>query len=254
MKQAIRALGWATNIFWIILLFFTATALYSAFQLRPEFGEPYAQTSGDTLTMSLPFSIGNGGYYDISNMNLTTLVKDTNGSLISDSSTFVPLIRRGGNASVIHNMSIRISQINTEKLSYLLFNDSALNVDIALELNFANAVPFGISTNITMPWGAPLSNLTIEDISLSAFNATHFRIIAPISFENHSLFSLDGTMRLELVDNMNSVLGSGTANIPPNGGYIPLELYVSNPLDISEARLYFATSFFNYGPVVIPLA
>lgn len=255
MRQAIRALGWAANIFSIILLFFTVTAVYSAFRIRPEFGDHSVSTQGGTLTFTLPFLLNNGGFYDISNLNITTLVKDSDGSLMSSSSTFVPLISRGSNVSVTHNISISLSQMTTENLRRLLFNDSVFDVAASLKLNYAKAIPFEISINSTMPWGAPLHNLSIGDISVSPYNATHFRAIVPISFENHSFFSLNGTMRLELVDNINRLLGYGTANIdvPSQSGYsFSLEVFVSDPTNIKEARLYFITSIFSYGPVVIP--
>jgi len=258
MRHAIRALGWAANIFWIILLFFTVTAVYSAFQLKPEFGDPNTSTLDSTMTVSLPFSLANGGFYDVSNLNLTTLVKDSHGFPISDSSTLVRLVTHGSNVSVIHNMSISISRMAAENLSYMLFNDSSFVVDIALDLNYANAVPFRISTNSTMPWGAPLSNLTLGAISVAPFNATHFRTIVPISFENHSYFTLDGTVQLELVDNMNNLLGSGKAllspSVPPQSSYgYSSQVFVSDPTNIRAVRLYFDTSVFSYGPVVIPV-
>jgi len=251
MRQAIRAVGWATNIFWIILLSFTVTAVYSAFQLSPEFGKHYINTLDGALTVSFPFYLNNGGFYDISNMNITTLIKDNYGSPISDSSTFVPLIPKGSNISVTHNVSMSLSQMTVKYLSHMLFNDTILDIDVSWKINYAKVVPFEVSTNLTMPWGAPLSNLTIGDIYPSPYNST--RAIVPISFQNHSPCSLDGTTRLELVDNANHLLGSGVGSIPPMGGYIPIEVFVPDLTNIRQARLYFVTSFFSYGPLVIPL-
>ena len=253
MRQAIRALGWASNVFWIILLFFTVTAAYSAFQLRPGFGVFSLTTSNGTFTVSLPFYVNNGGFYDISNLNLTTVVMDNRDSPISSSSTLVRVIPRGSNVSATHNMSISTSQITTQRLSYLLFSDTKLDVDIALKLIYANAVPFKISMNSTMDWDAPLKNLTL---GLPSPTATG--IVVPISFENNSFFELNGTMRLEIVGDMNKVLGQETINInvQPKSSYKNTGVYVSilgDPTSIREARLYFGTSVFNYGPVVIPI-
>jgi hypothetical protein len=252
MRQAIRALGWASNVFWIILLFFTVTAVYSAFNLRPGFGQPYESTSGGTFTVSLPFHIDNGGLYDISDVNLTTLVKDDYGSSISNSSTFVRLIPHGSNVSATHRMSVSVSQITTGSLWYLLLNDSTFNVNVALKLNYARAVPFRISSNFTMPWGAPLSNLSLGTPSLTPSGA-----VIPINFENHSFFVLTGTMRLEIVDNHNNVVGENATalNVQSQSGYrTELDVSISgDPANIREARLYFQTSVFNYGPLVMSL-
>ena len=255
MKTVIRALGWATYIFWIILLFFGATTAYSAFQLAHGFGfgEPRTSTSDGTVTMSLPLYINNVGFYDIVNMNLTTLIRDISGAPISDSSTFVQLIPKGQNSSMMHNITLNVNSMTSSQLSHLLFADSDLTVDASLKLDYARVIPLGISTNFTMPWGAPLHNLTIGHISMSGTHAT-----VPFNFENHSFFELNGTMRLEIVDNLGQIVGQGTAPIiaPPQSGYwSSVDVAVSgDPANIRTARLYFQTSVFSYGPVVIPVA
>jgi len=256
MRQAIRALSWAIYIFWIILLFFALTAIYSVFQFAPGFGEPYTNVSDESLTVSLPFYINNGGLYDISNLQLATHIRDDQGSAISNSSTLVPHIPRGSNVSATHTMSIDFGQMPADALPRLLFNDNALDVEFALRLNCASAVPWGISGNFSMPWGAPLSNLIIGAISLRPLNTTHFTAAVPVSFENHSPMTLDGTMRLELADSYGRTLSYGTSilDVLSESNYSSvLELVVPASGAIREARLFFDTSAFNYGPVVIPV-
>jgi hypothetical protein len=153
-------------------------------------------------------------------------------------------------------MSISTSQITTQRLSYLLFSDTKLDVGIALKLIYANAVPFKISMNSTMDWGAPLKNLTL---GLPRYTDTG--IVVPISFENNSFFELNGTMRLQIVDDNNNVLGQEkiiNINVQPKSSYKNTGVDVSisgDPASIREsiggARLYFSTSVFNYGPVVV---
>ncbi len=256
MRRAIRTIGWATNIFWIILLLFTITTVYSALQIRPGFGEPYTSASSSTLTVSLPFYIDNGGLYDITNLEVETSIKDDRDTLISDSSTIVPAIPHGKNVSATHNMAIDVSHMTSQDLSHLLLNDSLFNIDIVLGLDYANAVPFKVSTNFTMPWGAPLSNLTIGDVSVT-YNLTHVRVSVFVSFENHSFFDLNGVMQLEVMDITSQVIGSGMTSIyvPQDGDFEDnVEVLLSgSPANIREAHLYFLTSVFNYGPVVIAL-
>jgi len=252
MKQAIRALGWAIYVLWFVVIVFTASAVYSAFQLRPEFGDPNMSTLDDTLILHLPLNITNGGFYDISNFHIATSVTDSNGTLIANSSSPPQLIPSRSNVSVTHNISISISQM-IGNLSYLLQNDSVFNVNATLSLNYANVIPFEISTNLTLPWGAPLSNLTWGQYSL-----TPSGVALPVSFENHSPIDLDGFMRLEIFDNNNNAVGEGTTiiNASPYSGYgTTVNVHVSGiPANIREAHLSFETSAFNYGPLVIPLA
>jgi len=139
--------------------------------------------------------------------------------------------------------------MNSSQLSHLLFADDNLTVNTFVTLNYAQVIPFALGANLSMPWGAPLSNLTLGTVSMSGTSAT-----VPFSFDNHSFFELNGTMRLEIVDNLDHVVGQGTAHIlalPQSNYSQSLTVTVSGAP--ATARLYFQTSVFDYGPVVIAL-
>lgn len=253
MKQAIRALGWANAIFWVILLLFTITAVYSAIQIQPMFGEPSVSNLNGAFVVSLPLSIYNGGFYDINRFSISTQISDGRGSAINRSTTYVPILPKGENTTIEHRMTLSIVQAATSNLSYLLFNDSELNVEAIVKLVYANAFPIEISTSFTTPWGAPFANLTLGDMAVISST----RVSMPLSFENHSFLRMNGTVRAEIVDNTNNVVGrtSVTFDAPPETRFErKVEVTVSgSPTQIREARLYFETPFFDYGPVVFSL-
>jgi hypothetical protein len=257
MRQAVRSLGWAISIFWIVLLLFTITVVYSASLIRPSFGEPSMHSSNGTFTVSLPLTLYNGGFYDISVLNITTRAMDYKGSLVISSTTLVPLILGGASATLRHNMSIAIEQAATSDLSHLLFMDSEFEVDTHLRLVYAKAFPFEISFNMSMPWGAPFANLTLGEIVVEPMNITHFRTLVPVSFENNSFLEMNGTLGLEIVDYMNNVVGVSLTPfdaLPGSPSETTVEILVSgNPANIREARLSFETPYFSYGPMVMPL-
>jgi len=259
MKQTIRALGWAIYVLWLIIIVFSVTAVYSAFQVGVALGEkPQASTSGGTMILSLPFSVENNGFYDISDLNITTIVQESSGALVSNSSTVVRLISSGKKVNAAHNISISLDSMTSASLSHLLFYDTDFDIDMSLGLRYAGVIPLKISTNSTMPWGAPLYNLTMGDITVDQYNTTHVKAVLSLSFENHSFFSLNGTIRTEIVNTLNQQIGGSTTpiNAPQQSSYLtPLEVLV--PLasaNFKEARLYFDTSVFSYGPLVIPIA
>jgi len=257
MKQAVRALGWAISIFWILLLLFTITVVYSALLIRPSFGEPLVHSPGGTFTVSLPLTLYNGGFYDISGLNITTRTTDYQGSLVTSSTTLFSLISRGASATLRHNMSISLEQAATSDLSHLLFMDSELEVNAILKLVYARMFPFEISFNTSMPWGAPFANLTLGEIGAAPVNITHFRVSIPVSFENHSFLEMNGVIGLEIVDNMDNVIGTSSTSLdaPPGSPFdTTIEiLMLGNPANIRDARLSFQTPYFSYGPVVMPL-
>jgi hypothetical protein len=247
MRQTIRALGLTIYVLWLVIVVFTVTAVYSAFQLGVSFGEPQTSTSGGTMTLSLPFSVQNNGFYDISNLNITTIIQEINRALIANSSTLVPPILSGKKVDVTHHISITLDKMTPASLSRLLFNDTDFNVDMILALTYAGVIPLKISTNSTMTWGAPLYNLTIGSID---FNSTSMMAVVPVSFENHSFFNLNGTMQIEIVDALNQTVGSKTIpiNVPSESDYPMtwLEVPVSASDSSFKVRLHFDTSAFKY--------
>jgi hypothetical protein len=263
MRYVVRALGWATKIIWILMIFFAATSVYSALNVRMGFGQPQAFPSSGCMIISVPLFINNTGLYDLSELNMTVIAKDCNKSLISTSTTFVPSIPRGSSIDTAHNVSMSLDEI-TSKLQNYLCNDSVFNLDLSLKLNFARAIPFQVSTNMTMPWGAPLYNFSIGQISYNFLNLTHQEAIIPISFENHSpYFDVDGTMRVEIYnDNATAndgdeLLGFSTLNlnVPSHSGYdgqVETIVDVSKITGSGEAHFYFKTSAFSVGPLVMP--
>ena len=257
MKYAIRALGWATKIIWILIVFFAVTSAYSALNVRIGFGEPQVFPSSDSIVISIPLFVNNTGLYDLSELNMTVAVMDYNGSSISTSTTFVPSIPRGSSIETAHNISMSLDDIMSKLLDYL-FNDTVFNIDLSLKLNFARAIPFQVSTNMTIPWGAPLYNFSIGQISYNYFNLTYQEAVIPISFENHSpYFGVDGTMRVEIYKDNDELLGFGASdlNVPSHSSY---DGQVETTVDISkitgsgEVLFYFETSLFSFGPLVMP--
>ncbi len=252
MKQAIRALGWATIILWVMVILFSGTAVYSAMQIGMNFEEdPQVTASNGALAMSIPFSISNGGLYDITKLNITTQVVAENETLLSRSTTLVPSIPKTGTVDETHEISVSLDDILDKNLTYMLFNDANLSIDLFVGLTYAYAIPLRISSNLTMPWGSPLSNLVVGEIA----ELSPSRANVCLSFENHAFFSLNGTIRLDIADRYDSLIGSDTTDVSvsPESRYndvVQVEL-AGDLADKAEVRMYFDMSLFSFGPVVI---
>ncbi|MBE0512347.1 hypothetical protein IBX38_04780 [Candidatus Bathyarchaeota archaeon] len=256
MRYAVRALGWATKILWILIIVFSVASVYSAMNVRMGFGQPQAFLSSGFMVISVPLFVNNTGLYDLSELNMTVAVMDYNESLLSTSTTFVPSIPRGSSIETAHNVSVNLDDITSKLLNYL-FNDTVFNLDMSLKINFAHSIPFEVSTNMTMPWGAPLYNFSIGQISYNFLNLTHQEAIIPISFENHSpYFSVDGFMQVEIYNDNDELLGFSVSdlNVPSHSSYdsqVEIVVDVSKITGSGEVRFYFETSAFSFGPVVM---
>lgn len=230
MKPAVRALSLAIIILWILIIVFSVTAVYSVMKIGIDFGEPQAFPSSNGAVFSLPFFINNSGYYDISKLNVTTRITDYNGTLLTQSNTFVPLVSGGSNVKAVHNVYIDLSEIMPMDYIELFFNDSFFGLDTFVTLNFAHVIPVQISANATIPWGAPFYNVSVGDISILPHNSTHGKVVITVSFENHSLSDMVGTMQLEIYNDVGELVTSGktSLNVPSQHDYDEqVDMYLS---------------------------
>ena len=221
MKIAIRMLSIATVILWIVILFFSVTAVYSVMNVGISVGEVQMLPSSKGVTFSLPFSITNGGYYDLADLNLTTRITEPNGTVLDVTETFVPSIPKGTDINASHTIPIDIESILSLNHVSLLLNDSSFNVEVYAGLNFARAVPVQLATNVTLPWGAPLADFAVGTISVSPYNDTHSEASIPVSFENHATLDIAGTLKLEVCNNLDEKIASGITviNVHPQQSY-----------------------------------
>lgn len=257
MRQSIRALGWATKILWIATMVFMVTSLYSPLKLilerQIEIGSPQTSFSNGTIAVSLPFFINNTGFYDISDLNVTTSVADYNGTLVSTSTTFVQNIPRGGSVNETHRMTTNLDEIISKNLTYLLFNDTTFNLNASVGLKIAHVIPLQVSIAMNMSWEAPLYNFSIKEKSHSPYNTTHSKVVVLLSFNNTSPYDWDDwTIIFELYNN-EGCMGSGNTTVNVSPGYHQWEvemLVKGDPREIKRTHVYFRTLTVTFGPVV----
>jgi hypothetical protein len=221
MKIAIRILRIATIILLVAIVFFVVTAVYSVTQLGLSVGSPQMLPSSEGINFSLPFSISNNGYYELADLNVTTRITDANGTLLDQSETIIPSIPKGATVNSTHTVPVNFEDIMAINYVPLLLNDSTFKVELFGALNFARAIPIQVSANTTVPWGAPLSDFSVGSLSISAFNSTHGKATIPVSFVNHAVLDLTGTLRLEFLSVSREVIAFGetAVNVPSGASF-----------------------------------
>jgi hypothetical protein len=261
MNVPIRVLGIATSIFWIILLVVIASAVYSLKDLTLDIGEPYYVTTlNKEMVVTLPFSIGNGGSYSLNGFNLTTVFSSAEGAEISRATTSLPVLMQGQSVQILHNASLNIDSI-AERDSKYIVDDVDLTCTLIAGLNFAELLPTQLAANVTFPWGAPFYNLELGTPSFAGGNLSHTTARVPLSYENHAAFDVTGSFRVRLYSADGALLAETekAVNSPRNTWYdgdlyfpVPSALAASNASSRGHFEVYFSTSMFDGGPVVIP--
>lgn len=261
MNVPIRALGIATSIFWILLIAFIALSAYSFKDLNFDLGEPQFTAAPDgQLLFSLPLHIYNRGYCSLKELNLSTVFSDAEGAEISRANTFVPVIPRGENVRIFHNVTLSMDSVLGNGGQYL-FNDKNLTASFTAGLTLAELLPTKISTNFTFPWGAPFYNFALGHPSYGRYNLTHSAVLVTISFENHAAFDLAGDIRVKLFDSGGSLLAESQTPfyVSQHSSYdgnlefhVPLSAASISAFHNGHFNVYFSTPLFEYGPLVIP--
>ena len=242
----------ATVILWLLILFFSVTSVYSVLNVGVNIGEAQMLPSGNGVTVSLPFSIDNNGYYEIADLNLTTRVTDPDGTVLDRTETFVELIPQGTTVNASHTITVDLDDIMSMDHLPLLLNDSDFNVEIFAGLNFARAVPVQLSTNVTLPWGAPFAHFSVGTLSVSQHNSSHVEASIPVSFENHAIVDIAGTLKMEVYSSSNQHIASGVTavNAPAQQHYVDRILIYARQQDASKltgsgkVHIFFETPLF----------
>jgi hypothetical protein len=257
MRIPIRMIGLATTFFWIFLIAFAVTAVYSLKDVQFDFGQPQTGTTADNrLFFTMPIRIFNGGLYNIGNFNVTSQVMRTDGAIIASGTTFVPVIRKGEEISTSHMVTASINDLLQSSQNYL-FNDAELRIDESVGMSVAEMIPVQASTNFSMPWGAPLYGFALGTPAYSMYNATHLRVVVPVSFENHSFFDLAGTIQSRMFNSTGAFVGDGQTPITARqtssyNGNIELRIGAQGLTQSGSFEVSFLSPILNYGPWVIP--
>lgn len=261
MKVPIRMISVATSFIWVLLIIFSASAIYSMKDIRVDLGKPQTTITTDhELVSNFPIGIVNNGYYNLDDFNISTEIHDLQKSTIAQGFTFISVIRNGETLNTTNQMRTNLTNM-LQTHQNLIFDDTELQISATVSMKVAELISLKVSSNLTMPWGAPLYNLTFAAPKLTAQigpNSTnYYRVAIPITFENHAFFDLTGTVLLAMYNNTNIPTDTGkiVLNVTQQSSYqadLELDVPVADTTRSGHFEIFFATSFFNYGPLVIP--
>lgn len=252
MNITTRIFGIATLLIWIIIVFFFITAVYSVTNLDVNVGQVEMLPAGNGISFSLPFTINNNGYYELANLNLTTLIKDPKGNMLDQTETLIPSIPQGANINASHKITIDLDEILSMNHLILLLEDSEFLIELFASLDFAHVVPVQLSINSSIPWGAPFADFSVGEISISQIEENNVKLSIPLSFENHAILDLSGTLILELCESSEEMITFGTMviDVPSQDNYVgnlSLEISYEDWLNLEsdwKLHLIFETQLF----------
>jgi hypothetical protein len=261
MKTPIRMMTLATSFLWILLMVASASIIYSTMDIRLDIGKPQISlTSENELSVEFQIGIINSGFYNLDDFNISTKIRDPQNTVAAQGSIYIPSIKKGETLNTTLQMRTNLTwmlQANQD----LITKDAELRINADISAKTAGLFTLRVSSNLTMPWGAPLYDLTFASprFTLQTYsNSTnYYRIVIPVAFENHAFFDLDGSAKLDIYNNRNVLTGTGAVVFKtPQQSSFKADLQLDAPAASFSSgghfEVYFSTSLFNYGPLVIP--
>ena len=208
MRVTLRALSVATGLLWLFVGLFLATAIYSAMQIGiEEVSISPPRVDGSALYYNITIAIYNGGFYDISNLTITTtMILNQTGDVILSTSSMLPAIEKGGRGTLVHVVVLDLAAVQEENAAVfrmLMLNNSDITVVSSIGLLYAYTFWTELSTNFTAAWGAPLSGMRVWDYELSG-NVFSFNM----TFVNNSLMSY--SFWVEVLNDQGEVVGTSS--------------------------------------------
>jgi hypothetical protein len=251
----------ATSLLWVVLIIFSVSAIYSLKDIRLDIGRPQTTLAPQNeLLVDFPIGIVNNGYYNLNDFNISMEIHDEQKTVMAQGFTFIPVIKKDETLNTTNRMRINLTDI-LQAHQNLIFNDTELQINDTVSMKTAGLISLKVSSNLTIPWGAPLYNLTFEKPRFTVQVAPNFtnyvRVTIPITFENHAFFDLAGTIHISIYDNKNIVTSTGSIflNAPQQSSYhadLELDVPVTGTASNGYFEIFFSTPFFSYGPLVIP--
>ena len=231
MKAALRILGFATIILWILVGAFIGLTLYSATKIQIKRFAGGGGFVGNKFVIQVNATLFNGGYFDITNIDLLTrLHMPLVGVELNRSSTKVPAIRAGEEGRIRHEFMLDFPTLlsRPEVIRALLLNSTDL--ELMFFFSFTYAVVFTVKMNMStsMEWKAPLSGFKVREYEISS-SGTEVDLILNITFKNES--DLNFNFWLRAFDETGTPIGESSTSSISAGDTFDGEIVIRIPAD-----------------------
>ena len=245
----------------ILLIIFSIFTIYSLKDVQVDIGKPQTSiTPNNGVLINFPIGVVNGAFYSLKDFSFSTEIYDAKEDALARGLTFIPSIGKGETANATHEIEINLTNM-LQTCQNLLVEDSEFRINTSVSMNAAGLVSLRVSSNLTLPWGAPLYNLTFATPELTVHinpnSTTYYTVTIPTTFDNHAFFNVTGTVHLSMYDDSNILKNTAetTFEAPQQSSFrknLQFDVPVAGTVSSGYFKVDFSTPFLNYGPLVIP--
>lgn len=156
--------------FLIFVLAFTSIWPFPNGDFRIDLPEPNeVEWSYDEgrVHITAPYSVDNGGFYDVDDLVVSYSVTNSTGARIASDSFEIGALPAGQITSGRLDFYLNLMQLYEQGIVWMIFNDDWLNLKISVSCLYTmGLVDFDALYRVTVPWDALVRDLELEDVSL----------------------------------------------------------------------------------------
>ena len=215
---------------------FVVSLVYSASTLRFSFPSSIeTSTSGSLYVIRAPFSVTNGGFYDVSDLDIGVALKNSTGYTFFKNDTIINVIK----AQTTHNdavvLAINYTDLYVKNAYYNLFHSDNFTLLVTVECAYAKPmVGFQADVSQVIPWTAPLAGFTITvgKPTPISINATYSTLSVPFTLDGYDGLYFKPTLRVTVLDSNGNQVKSAEQTFDVNSRPYSGNIQISVPNSI----------------------
>jgi hypothetical protein len=193
--------GVASVNFLIFILAFTSIYPFPAGDFKIDLPSPneiiWEYDSG-VVNVVAPFSIDNGGFYDVDDLELRYEVTNYSSVLIAQDTVELGTMKAGAVTDGEITFSIDLLEMYARGLTWMIFNDDLLNFVVEVSCYYTmRLVKFDAIYTVSIPWDALIRDVGVDDV---AFDPGTMQLMVDYVVATSDILSGDATLTASLLD------------------------------------------------------
>ena len=180
---------------------------------------PQSYTSNGMTSFTVPVTAVNRGLLPLNGLAISLNIYEQNGTLIGTGGSLPTDVQAGSSTPI----SVQVLLVESKLLGqgeYLMTESQNLTADVQASLQLLNIMPVTVTTSTVIPWGAPLSGLTVGQPAIVQITGEGMTLAYPISFTDRSSF-------LPVQGNLTAAVYNGSTRIGSGG--LPIDVAPGQP-------------------------
>ncbi len=187
--------------FIIFILAFTSIYPFPAGDFKIDLPSPneiiWDYDSG-VVTVTAPFSVDNGGFYDVDDLELRYEVTNYTGALIAQDMIDLGTMKAGAVTDGEIEFSFDLLELYNEGLTWMVFNDDLLSFVVEVSCFYTmKLVEFDARYSISIPWDALIQEVEVEDVR---FDTGSMQLLVDYRVVTSDILSNDAVLTASLLE------------------------------------------------------